>query len=245
MWADRITVRKRFGCSPFFALTGAHPVLPFDIMQATWLMQIPGHILSTTELIGLRARALALHSEHVKDIMNSIDAEKRRNTLRYEKMHAHTIKSFDFKPGDLVLVRNSQVEKSLNAKMQPRWWGPCIIIRKTMGGAYVIAEMNGAVFQNKISPFRVRPYNARHKVSLPKNLSTFTELTPVELENIVAGPDPSDKDISFIESNSNPEKDIIEVEYEDDYSIIEPRIRGELGENLDQDPDEDFSDGEE
>ncbi|KAJ3978266.1 hypothetical protein F5890DRAFT_1381397, partial [Lentinula detonsa] len=58
MWADRVTVRKRLGCSPYFALTGAHPVLPFDIMQATWLMQIPGHILSTTELIGLRARAL-------------------------------------------------------------------------------------------------------------------------------------------------------------------------------------------
>jgi hypothetical protein len=79
MWADRITVRKRLGCSPFFALTGAHPVLPFDIMQATWLMQIPGHVLSTTELIGLRARALALHSDRVKEIMELIDEKKQKD----------------------------------------------------------------------------------------------------------------------------------------------------------------------
>ncbi|KNZ71704.1 hypothetical protein J132_07491, partial [Termitomyces sp. J132] len=35
MWADRITVRKRFGCSPFFLVTRAHPILPLDLVEAT------------------------------------------------------------------------------------------------------------------------------------------------------------------------------------------------------------------
>ena len=86
MWADRITVRKRLGCSPYFALTGTHPVLPFDIMQATWLMQIPRHILSTTELIGLRARALALHTDRVKDIMETINEKKRKERKKIKNI---------------------------------------------------------------------------------------------------------------------------------------------------------------
>lgn len=98
--------------------------------------------------------------------------------------------------------------------------------------------MNGAVFQNKISPFRVRPYNARHKVTLPKNLSSFTGLTPAELENITKGPEPSDNDISFTESGARADKDNCEVVYENDNSIIEPGIRGEL--NL----EDGFSDSE-
>ncbi|KAJ3730967.1 hypothetical protein DFJ43DRAFT_967362, partial [Lentinula guzmanii] len=109
---------------------------------------------------------------------------------RYEKLHAHTIKNFDFKPGELVLVRNSQVENSLSAKMLPRWMGPCIVIRRTEGGAYVIAEMDGAVFQNKISPFRVRPYNARHRVRLPQSLPALTGISMESLDKIANGPEP-------------------------------------------------------
>ena len=52
MWADRITVRKRLGCSPYFITTGAHPTLPLDIVQATWLIDLPNGKLSTAELIG-------------------------------------------------------------------------------------------------------------------------------------------------------------------------------------------------
>jgi len=41
MWADRVTVRKRFGCSPFFMVTGAHPILLLDVQEATWLVKLP------------------------------------------------------------------------------------------------------------------------------------------------------------------------------------------------------------
>ena len=50
-WADRVTIRKRMGCSPYFAATGAHPLLPLDISEATYLLLPPELILSTTELI--------------------------------------------------------------------------------------------------------------------------------------------------------------------------------------------------
>jgi len=47
LWADRITVCKGMGCSPFFLVTGAHQILPLDIQEATWLVKLLGRILTT------------------------------------------------------------------------------------------------------------------------------------------------------------------------------------------------------
>ncbi|KAI0323372.1 hypothetical protein GY45DRAFT_1230318, partial [Cubamyces sp. BRFM 1775] len=55
LWADRITVRRRMGCSPYFAVTGCHPILPCDLIEATYLVPPPSARPSTTELIAARA----------------------------------------------------------------------------------------------------------------------------------------------------------------------------------------------
>jgi len=35
MWADRITVRKGTGCSPYFMVMEAHPTILLDMVEAT------------------------------------------------------------------------------------------------------------------------------------------------------------------------------------------------------------------
>ncbi len=92
------------GCSPFFAVTGTHPVLPLDIVEATWLVKYPGHMLTTEEVIGYRARALAKHLSDVAQLRSKLHEIKVRETLKYAHMHAATIKQLNFKPGSLVLV---------------------------------------------------------------------------------------------------------------------------------------------
>ncbi|KNZ78614.1 hypothetical protein J132_11055 [Termitomyces sp. J132] len=47
-WSERVTVRKRMGCSPYYATTGTHPLLPADIVEATYLQPPPNSLLSTT-----------------------------------------------------------------------------------------------------------------------------------------------------------------------------------------------------
>ena len=39
-----------------------------------------------------------------------------------------TVRNFDFSRGDLVLVRNTAIEKALNRKMRPRYFGPMIVL---------------------------------------------------------------------------------------------------------------------
>ena len=58
MWADCITVCRHMGCSPYFSVTGTHPLLPLDIVEATYLLPPPDAPMSMTTLIANRVIAL-------------------------------------------------------------------------------------------------------------------------------------------------------------------------------------------
>lgn len=219
IWADRITIRRRLGCSPFYAVTGANPILPLDIQEATWLVKLPGRVLTTEEKIGYRAQALSKHALFVGQLQDRTDKEKLAALLRYERDHKAVIKDFKFGPGDLVLVRNTSVESSLDKKMKPRYLGPMIVISRSKGGAYIVAEMDGAVWHQKVGAFRVLPYFARRKISIPDNIHELIDLSREGLKKLQDLPDPDTghlKDYTFDGIKLAAEGEILDSEQEDD-----------------------------
>jgi hypothetical protein len=118
-WAERITVRKRMGCSPYYATTGSHPLIPLDITEATYLQPPPDSILSTTDLIARRAIALQKRADDLSTLHSKVFEARRRAAFRFEKKHEKTIRDYKFQRGNLVLVRNTKIEKNLNCKMRP------------------------------------------------------------------------------------------------------------------------------
>jgi hypothetical protein len=72
IWAERVTPRKCMGCSPYFAVTGAHPILPFDIAEATYLQPPPTSVMSMTDLISRRAIALQKRSADVNQLYSKV-----------------------------------------------------------------------------------------------------------------------------------------------------------------------------
>jgi hypothetical protein len=166
-WAERVTPHKHMGCSPYFAVTGAHPILPFDIAEATYLQPPPTSVMSTTDLISRHAIALQKRSADVNQLYSKVYQARLKAARRFEQDHLRTLKDFDFQRGSLVLMRNTQIEKSLNKKMRARYIGPLIVVSRNYGGAYILAELDGTVLHRPIAAFHLLPYFARNAIPLP------------------------------------------------------------------------------
>ena len=155
------------GCSLYFATTGTHPLLPLDIAKATYLLPLPDAPLSSTDFIARHAVALQKHRSHLAALASNVYTTQIKAAIHFKQEHARTIIKYDFKLGDLVLIRNTAIEKSLNHKMCARYLSPLIIILQNKGGAYIVSELNRSVFDHPITAFRVIPYFARQHIDIP------------------------------------------------------------------------------
>ena len=152
-WAERATIRKTTGYSPYYMVHGVHPLLPFDILEATFLAPSQDFGISTEDLIATRAIQLAKRPEDISAMKDTVTKARMANLVRFEKNYGSRIIGFNFKPGSLVLVRNSRIEESLNRKTKPRYTGPFVVVWKTIGSSYVIAELDGSQSQLRVAAF--------------------------------------------------------------------------------------------
>jgi hypothetical protein len=228
-WAERITVRRRMGCSPYFAVTGSHPLIPLDISEATYLQPPPDSILSTTDLIARRAIALQKRSTHLSKLHSTVYETRLKIARRFEKKHEKTIHDYNFQRGDLVLQRNTAIEKSLNRKMRPRYTGPMIVISRNYGGAYILCELDGSVPHRPVAAFRVIPYFARKSIPLPDNFIDIDTKRLRELE------ESEDIDDAF----DQPMAGTDEYQEDDTNDEIDDEIDDELDDENNDEDDED------
>jgi hypothetical protein len=158
-WADRVTTRKSTGHTPFYMAHGVEPLLPLDITEATFLLPNINSILATDELIALRTRQLAKRDEDLARIHKRILASHYSSVKDFERHFANTISDRTFKPGDLVLVLNKKIEPLSNAKCKPRYFGPMVVVSRSINGAYRLAEVDSSMSKLKFAAFRLIPYH--------------------------------------------------------------------------------------
>jgi hypothetical protein len=65
---------------------------------------------------------------------------------------------------------NTQIEKSLNRKMRPRYLSPLVVIAHNFGGMYILCELDGSVLHHPVATFRLLPYLSRKLIPLPPNV---------------------------------------------------------------------------
>jgi hypothetical protein len=85
---------------------------------------------------------------------------------QFERQFANVINDYNFHPGSLVLVLNKKIEAASNAKCKPRYFGPMIVVSRSQGGSYRLAEIDGTVSKLKFAAFRIIPYHPRSPTSI-------------------------------------------------------------------------------
>ena len=101
------------------------------------------------------------HPNDIEEAAKNLAASRIKSKEQYEKRYQKRITKKPFSPGDLVLIRNSEVEKELSRKVKPRYIGPYRVVRQTKGGSYVLAELDGTVRRSGVAAFRLIPYISR------------------------------------------------------------------------------------
>ena len=184
-YADRITVRRATGFSPYFLLHGVHPFMPGDMTDATF--QVVGYApgMSSQELIMARTRQLLRLPEDIAKARETLHQSRSQAKQSYEQKFSRRLLETPHTPGSLVLIRNNPIENSVSIerKTANRYMGPYQIIRQTQGGSYILAEMDGSLLKHHVAAYRLIPYTQRQPQSgnIPEVEVTGTEETGTEL----------------------------------------------------------------
>ena len=121
-----------------------------------------------------------------------------KSKAQFEKRFKARLTNHIFLIGDLVLVRNTRIEKEHDRKTKDRYMGPYCITHRGEGGAYQIAELDGTPIQSKIAPFRLLPYITRSNQAVIGNQiednNETDEMTTEEIE--------TDEELEFYENTT-------------------------------------------
>ena len=147
-WAERVTILKSTGLSPYFMVHGVEPLFPFDLTEATFLVPVSEtDPISSTTLIAWQAQQLQKRLKDVNTIREHVLLSQFALLRQFKMQFKNRIRDSDYEPGDLVLVRNTRIKKELNRKMKPCYLGLMVVLRRTTGGSYLLAELDGTILK--------------------------------------------------------------------------------------------------
>jgi hypothetical protein len=78
------------------------------------------------------------------------------------------------------ICSRQRVKVELNRKTKPRYLGPMVILPRTIGGSYLLTELDGSVSRLRYAAFRLLPYQPRSRTRTP--VTTVTSLQDEELD---------------------------------------------------------------
>ncbi|OMJ26287.1 hypothetical protein AYI69_g4028 [Smittium culicis] len=156
LWADRVTVKRTTGYSPYELVYGRECLLPVEYNYSTWFTLPWKESMTTEELLVIRMKQLSEKEEFLKEASKGIINSRNKAKEYFESNHR--IRSEILKPGTLVLLHNTHLLKSTANKLRNRWRGPYKILESRKNGSYILAELNGVKLRNTQPGARIKEF---------------------------------------------------------------------------------------
>jgi hypothetical protein len=211
LWADRVTVKRTTGFSPYYLRYGQDCVLPIESIIGTWpIIKVDNasSMMETSELLALRTAQLTKHRLALELGYQRMLEIKMKNAEYFNAIMKKRKEPLVI--GDLVLLENTRVRFGIGRKLDPFWFGPYRIVTIVGNGLYRISELDGTLLKEEITGNRLKHYKLRSGVDAGeldnyKDYAVADEDTTSEgVEHSDAG---SDYDISVEEESVTDEVD--------------------------------------
>ncbi|KAK4700703.1 hypothetical protein P7C70_g5540, partial [Phenoliferia sp. Uapishka_3] len=163
LFADRISMRRPTGMTPFAMVYGTEAVLPIDQTEETWLVSNwRDATYSRSDLLAARFAQLERKSERVAEATERLKAARLAAVLYHDRVNAHRLRD-PLAPGELVLVHNAQLDSLHGGKFLARWTGPYRVRQRLTKGSYLLEELDKTPLKKVYAARRVRRYYPRGK----------------------------------------------------------------------------------
>ena len=198
MWADRVTVKRATGHTPYYLLYGKHHVFPFDITDSSWYTLDWHSIQTTEELLAIRAIQLAHRDDDIEEASATLLQSRIRSTRDWAQRNEHTLVEGNYKPGTIVLVYNSVLQMQHGRKGEIRWIGPYRVRKQNTRGSYELNELDGTPIDAVFAGNRLKKYHQRDRIPKAvqsKNSSNESnEMQSIEARSATVQANPNDND---------------------------------------------------
>ena len=178
LWADRTTVKKSTGHTPFYLNHGCEPMLPIELEIPTWNVLPWYEVRSTAELLSLRARQIQRRDEDIEEAALYLQRKRMEGKDNFDL--DHRIREKDFSVNDMVLLHDTKRENIHTGKLEFRWLGPYLIHEVIPDkGTYRLKELDGSQFAGTVAGNRLKAFNPRET---PVNFNNNNDTNDDNLE---------------------------------------------------------------
>ncbi|KAG2086953.1 uncharacterized protein F5147DRAFT_748576 [Suillus discolor] len=113
------------------------PLLPLNLVEATFMLPEISALLSMSNLISSRTQQL----------------QKQDNDLAIAHQH-------------LLNSHLTSIEAASNAKCKPHYFEPMVVVSWSQGSSYRLAEVDGSLLKLKFAAFHLIPYHPHSRTSI-------------------------------------------------------------------------------
>ena len=156
LWADRITVKRSTGYTPYYLMFGSECVLPTSLTLTSFLGIAWTEVKSEEELLLARIKQLALHEDEL--VKAAVELKKKRIEYASKKKFNPKPESRRIKEGDLVLRYNMKNLNTFAKKLDPRWLGPYRVKKILGNGSMYLEELSGVELKGTFPPDQVKRF---------------------------------------------------------------------------------------